>query len=86
MAKSSKGGLLRAVTPKYVFFISIWFFGPEIFVHCQKAADALMNLRRCAGCIFSRSCSRECQLAHWKSGHKRYCQERTDAYGMSTPS
>ena len=30
----------------------------------------------CAGCMMSHYCSKECQMADWKSNHKRICKAR----------
>ena len=32
-------------------------------------------LKRCSKCLGVAYCSRECQVAHWKGGHKQHCQE-----------
>jgi hypothetical protein len=46
--------------------------------NCQKSALASANsMKRCSGCKAVWYCSRECQVAHWKKGHKNYC-ERLD--------
>ncbi|TFK70562.1 hypothetical protein BDN72DRAFT_958738 [Pluteus cervinus] len=45
-------------------------------IQCHKR-NALNNFRRCANCLSAFYCSKECQLAHWKHGHKIYCKERT---------
>ncbi|KAG2483245.1 hypothetical protein HYH03_017902 [Edaphochlamys debaryana] len=37
-------------------------------------SDAALPLRACAGCGGAASyCSRECQMAHWRSGHREAC-------------
>ena len=38
--------------------------------HCGKHKD---ELRMCASCRSARYCSRECQVAAWKHGHKQEC-------------
>ncbi|KAG2482116.1 hypothetical protein HYH03_018940 [Edaphochlamys debaryana] len=38
-------------------------------------SDAALPLRACAGCGGTASyCSRECQTAHWRSGHREACR------------
>jgi hypothetical protein len=32
-------------------------------------------LRKCAQCLGVLYCSRECQVKHWKDGHKQHCKE-----------
>ncbi|KAG2482756.1 hypothetical protein HYH03_018350 [Edaphochlamys debaryana] len=40
-------------------------------------SDAALPLRACAGCGGAASyCSRECQTAHWRSGHREACRVR----------
>ncbi|TFK68972.1 hypothetical protein BDN72DRAFT_841173 [Pluteus cervinus] len=41
---------------------------------CEKR-DALNNFRKCGNCFSSFYCSKECQILHWKNGHKLYCDE-----------
>ena len=40
--------------------------GPD----CEKVHD----LKMCVGCHSAAYCSRSCQRAHWKAGHKRECK------------
>ena len=40
--------------------------------HCDKNTGS-SNLKRCAGCKIAFYCSKECQKAAWKSGHKADC-------------
>jgi hypothetical protein len=32
-------------------------------------------LRKCGQCLGVLYCSRECQVKHWKEGHKQHCKE-----------
>ncbi|TFK58048.1 hypothetical protein BDN72DRAFT_851867, partial [Pluteus cervinus] len=41
-----------------------------------KVMDALNNFRKCGNCFSSFYCSKECQTAHWKNGHKICCESR----------
>jgi len=47
--------------------------------HCNSLADHNAKLLQCAGCNIARYCSRECQKAAWKSGHKMSCREMRDS-------
>lgn len=40
-----------------------------------KTFEEKNNTLVCAACRLARYCSRECQVAHWKSTHKEYCKE-----------
>jgi len=41
---------------------------------CANCSKMYLNpLRKCARCKVARYCSKECQKAHWKSGHKSVC-------------
>jgi hypothetical protein len=40
-------------------------------------ADPDLVLTACGGCGGVRYCSRECQNAHWKAGHRRLCKAET---------
>jgi hypothetical protein len=44
--------------------------------HCKQAFPKLLRCTRCRGVSY---CSKECQVAHWKAGHKKVCQERPAA-------
>ena len=39
---------------------------------CKKSALA-ETLNRCAKCKLYRYCGKECQVKHWKAGHKKDC-------------
>lgn len=43
--------------------------------HCASchASEDEKKLMKCARCQMKWYCSRECQKAHWKKGHKLYC-------------
>ncbi|TFK64488.1 hypothetical protein BDN72DRAFT_963159 [Pluteus cervinus] len=41
-----------------------------------KIVDTLNNFRKCGNCLSSFYCSKECQTAHWKNGHKICCERR----------
>jgi ubiquitin carboxyl-terminal hydrolase 36/42 len=34
----------------------------------------LFRVAACAKCSVRRYCTRDCQVAHWKAGHKRECE------------
>ncbi len=40
--------------------------------HCDCESRALL---RCSRCMVARYCSKPCQAAHWKAGHKTMCAE-----------
>lgn len=44
--------------------------------NCHFKSDKM--LKPCTGCWYVAYCSKECQLAHWKSGHKRECSELSE--------
>lgn len=48
---------------------------PQQCAYCYKqpGTEACTELRHCPKCHKRRLCSRECQLADWKSGHKHWC-------------
>ena len=42
---------------------------------CGSHTNPETPLKRCAACHIANYCSRECQLKHWKSGHKGLCPD-----------
>lgn len=42
--------------------------------HCRKLAS---DPKQCARCKSARYCSKECQIADWKAGHKLKCKQAT---------
>ncbi|TFK68983.1 hypothetical protein BDN72DRAFT_797066 [Pluteus cervinus] len=46
-------------------------------LRCTKA-DVRNNFRKCGQCGTVLYCSKECQVAHWKEGHKRVCMKKED--------
>ena len=48
-------------------------FGAGHCAYCGKAAAVGAKLPRCARCRTAKYCSSECQIAHWKGGHKQVC-------------
>lgn len=40
---------------------------------CQKGKPEVPKLKKCAGCLSVRYCSKTCQLADWNNGHKTTC-------------
>ena len=40
---------------------------------CARCGAAAADLKACARCKSVAYCSRECQAAHWKAGHKKNC-------------
>eukprot|EP00980_Cylindrotheca_fusiformis_P009384 scaffold2049_cov108-Cylindrotheca_fusiformis.AAC.10 len=45
--------------------------------HCKKR-ELRSNLMLCGGCNFMHYCSRDCQRADWKKGHKLFCAHLWD--------
>jgi len=48
--------------------------GLEVFVAEGFEGDTV-KLKACSGCGVTRYCSRECQIEHWKVGHKKVCKQ-----------
>ena len=48
--------------------------------HCASchASEEDAKLMKCARCQMKWYCSRDCQKAHWKLGHKLYCVQARD--------
>ena len=44
--------------------------------HCAAQASSGTSLKSCSGCGSVASCGRDCQVAHWKAGHKKSCKAR----------
>jgi hypothetical protein len=42
---------------------------------CARCGQLFAKLKRCTRCKDVSYCSRECQVAHWKAGHKEECKE-----------
>ncbi|KAG8720489.1 hypothetical protein FRC09_009496 [Ceratobasidium sp. 395] len=53
---------------------------------CWQCGKTSGGLRGCHQCRKARYCSRDCQLMHWKSGHKRVCKSPTDLGGDAPAS
>ncbi|KAG2481960.1 hypothetical protein HYH03_019079, partial [Edaphochlamys debaryana] len=55
--------------------VSCWaLLQPPGLRNLEVDSDAALPLRACAGCGGAASyCSRECQMAHWRSGHREAC-------------
>lgn len=47
---------------------------PEQCASCAKTAGPGVNLKRCAKCLTTQYCSRDCQKADWKQ-HKKSCAQ-----------
>ncbi|BDA46608.1 hypothetical protein COCOBI_09-0600 [Coccomyxa sp. Obi] len=50
------------------------FIGPCF--NCCRRSESNTVLLMCSGCKIARYCSRTCQKAHWKAGHKYYCKQK----------
>ena len=49
--------------------------------HCGSAASSSLpggKLSKCARCGTVAYCSKDCQRAHWKAGHKQFCVPKAD--------
>lgn len=42
--------------------------------YCGKQDEA-NKIQKCSGCKQAEYCSRKCQVADWKAGHKKYCKQ-----------
>lgn len=45
---------------------------------CAHCAKQLLQLQKCGRCKKVFYCSRTCQVAHWKTGHKKSCKPTKD--------
>jgi hypothetical protein len=43
---------------------------------CAQCGELFPKLKQCSRCKAVAYCCRDCQVAHWKAGHKEACQER----------
>ena len=43
---------------------------------CAWCESESLNKLRCGGCRAAFYCNRECQLSHWKAGHKADCKQQ----------
>ena len=51
----------------------------RVCAHCSTQASKSNPLMTCARCKSAFYCSRSCQAAHWKAGHKKICVARSGA-------
>ena len=49
----------------------------RVCAHCSTQASSGNSLMTCARCKSTFYCSRSCQRAHWKAGHKKICVARS---------
>ncbi|KAJ7581940.1 hypothetical protein C8J56DRAFT_958578 [Mycena floridula] len=42
--------------------------------------------KQCGGCLAEQYCSRDCQKAHWKNGHREQCRPPSAEYSLRTES
>jgi hypothetical protein len=56
-----------------IIAIDIW---KHICANCGKQGDKECDLKQCARCKVFSYCSKECQVKHWKAGHKADCKGR----------
>ena len=47
-----------------------------VCAHCAAQASSGTSLKSCSRCGIVFYCCRDCQLAHWKAGHKGNCKAR----------
>ena len=47
-----------------------------VCAHCAAQASSGTSLKSCSRCGIVFYCGRDCQLAHWKGGHKKSCKAR----------
>ena len=53
-----------------------------VCVHCKKVQSRdVGKMSVCSKCKVTRYCSRACQVAHWKAGHKHACAAEVQAAG-----
>ena len=47
-----------------------------VCAYCAAEAPSGTSLKSCSRCGIVLYCGRDCQLAHWKAGHKKSCKAR----------
>ena len=45
---------------------------------CSRPESTALPLKKCQQCHTARYCNRECQMTHWKAGHKRECKQQKE--------
>jgi hypothetical protein len=45
----------------------------KVCSYCESVEDSEHKLQTCSRCLLVAYCSKECQRAHWKNGHKQTC-------------
>ena len=51
----------------------------------KKATGDEPYTKRCAQCKAAYYCSKECQVGHWKSGHKEVCEAAATVAALPPP-
>ena len=45
-----------------------------VCAYCAAQAPSVTSLKSCSRCGIVLYCGRDCQLSHWKAGHKKSCK------------
>ena len=60
-------------------------FGDELCAQCSSPQGKVGSLKKCSKCKLVAYCNYDCQLKHWKGGHKLVCVAISDAPKQGAP-
>ena len=66
------GDVTQLLTKEVADQLNLW-----VCASCKglQQLGEMKKFRRCSACYNVHYCSRECQVRHWKHGHRLECQE-----------